>query len=150
MRPRIVGAGAGLRRAVRTWAGPGRPGGAYSRGMSTIPEPEPSRPWRTEDGPPPKVWTWPNDDRPALRVWSAGRWRYAPVLARQDWADGTVRYQVEVDLRGTTSITSCTYVWPQEGLRVAHGSGSEPSRTTDEQRQGGLPQAPPRRPQKRN
>ncbi|MGW2496202.1 hypothetical protein ACWCV2_17090 [Streptomyces pseudogriseolus] len=106
--------------------------------MSTIPEPEPSRPWRTEDGPPPEVWTWPLGDRPALRVWSAGAWRYASVRARQDWPDGTVRYQVEVDLRGDTTMVTRTYVWPQEGLRVAHGSGAEPSRTADGQHQGGI------------
>ncbi|MGA5127665.1 hypothetical protein ACPCAG_30740 [Streptomyces pseudogriseolus] len=116
--------------------------------MSTIPEPEPSRPWRTEDGPPPEVWTWPLGDRPALRVWSAGAWRYASVRARQDWPDGTVRYQVEVDLRGDTTMVTRTYVWPQEGLRVAHGSGAEPSRTADGQHQGGLPRAPHRRPPK--
>ncbi|MFE4580175.1 hypothetical protein [Streptomyces chartreusis] len=114
--------------------------------MSAIPEPEPARPWRPEDGPPPEVWTWPAGDRPALGVWSGGHWRYAAVMARQDWADGTVRYQVSVDLRGNTTVVSRTYVWGHPGLRKCHGSGSEPSRTADEQRQGGMPQAPPRRP----
>lgn len=116
--------------------------------MSTIEEPEPTRPWRPEDGPAPAVWTWPLGDRPALRVWSAGAWRYAPVRARQDWPDGTVRYQVEVDLRGDTTMVTRTYVWPQEGLRVAHGSGSEPSQAADEQHRGALPRAPHRRPPK--
>ncbi|MFC9280895.1 hypothetical protein [Streptomyces collinus] len=114
--------------------------------MSTIPEPEPARPWRPEDGAPPEVWTWPSGDRPALEVFSAGKWRYAPVMARQNWADGSVRYQVEVDLQGTRSITARTYQWPQPGLRKCHDSGSKPSRTADGQRQGGMPQAPHRRP----
>ncbi|MER7952042.1 hypothetical protein ABTY59_32090 [Streptomyces sp. NPDC096079] len=114
--------------------------------MSAIPEPEQSRPWRPEDGPPPQVWTWPKGDRPALEVWSAGRWRYAPVAARHDYPDGTVRYQVDVDLRGTTMVTSATYEWPQPGVRVSHGSGSGPSRTADERRQGNMPHAPRRRP----
>ncbi|MFI7415295.1 hypothetical protein ACIBU0_42345 [Streptomyces sp. NPDC049627] len=114
--------------------------------MSTIPEPEPARPWRPSDGPEPEVSTWPPGDRPALEVWSAGKWRYAAVTARQDWADGTIRYQVLVDLLGDTTVTSRTYQWPQPGLRRCHGSGSQPSRTADEQRQGGMPQAPPRRP----
>ncbi|PNG22313.1 hypothetical protein [Streptomyces cahuitamycinicus] len=115
--------------------------------MSTIEEPTPARPWRPEDGPPPEVWTWPHGDRPALEVRSAGKWRYAPVMARQNWADGTVRYQVEVDLHGTTSVTARTYVWPHPGLRVAHGSGSEPSRGVQERKQGDMPQAPHRRAQ---
>ncbi|WP_328491246.1 hypothetical protein [Streptomyces zaomyceticus] len=114
--------------------------------MSAIPEPQPARPWRHEDGPPPRVSTWPHGDRPALRVWSAGRWRYAPVAARHDYPDGTVRYQVDVDLHGTTSVTSATYEWPQPGLRVSHGSSSAPSRTADEERQGNMPHAPRRRP----
>lgn len=135
MRARIVEAGDALRRVLPT-----------VEGMSTTEEPTAARPWRPEDGPRPVVWTWPSGGRPALRVWSAGKWRYAPVRQRQDWADGSVRYQVEVDLHGTTSVTTRTYVWPHPGLRVAHGSGSEPSRTADEQRQGDMPQAPHRRP----
>ncbi|MFD9395016.1 hypothetical protein ACFWBB_31090 [Streptomyces sp. NPDC060000] len=113
--------------------------------MSEIPEPEPARPWRPEDGPRPEVKTWPRGDRPALEVWSAGRWRYAPVMARQNWADGTVRYQVDVDLRGDTTVVIRTYQWPQPGLRKGYDSGSTPSRTGDGQRQGGMPRARPRR-----
>ncbi|MET7573343.1 hypothetical protein ABZT04_33335 [Streptomyces sp. NPDC005492] len=111
--------------------------------MNTIPEPEPARPWRPEDGPPPEVWTWPNSDRPALKVWSAGAWRYAQVMARQNWADGTVRYQVEVDLRGDTMVTVRTYQWPQPGLRKGYDSGSQPSRGADERRQGEMPRRDP-------
>ncbi|MFE6522282.1 hypothetical protein [Streptomyces sp. NPDC057794] len=111
--------------------------------MSTIEEPQPARPWRPEDGPQPEVWTWPAGDRPALEVWSGGRWRYAPVRQRQNWADGTVRYQVEVDLDGSRSVRTRTYQWPHEGLRVAHASGSQPSRGVDETRQGGLPRRGP-------
>lgn len=33
-----------------------------------IPEPVEQTPWRPEDGPRPKVWTWPRTDRPALYV----------------------------------------------------------------------------------
>jgi hypothetical protein len=43
---------------------------------------------------------------PALRVWSRGRWRWATVTARQDWADGRTVYQVHVDLGGSTSVTT--------------------------------------------
>ncbi|MEU4932077.1 hypothetical protein AB0G54_37180 [Streptomyces yokosukanensis] len=100
--------------------------------MSTaeeIPEPVTARPWRREDGPRPKVTTWPPGRRPALAVWSAGAWRTAPVMARQDWADGRVFYQVEVDLRGDTLVSCRMYQWPQPGLRVAYDaprSGSGP------------------------
>ncbi|MGI5143853.1 MULTISPECIES: hypothetical protein [unclassified Streptomyces] len=58
--------------------------------MDTIPEP--ARPWRPEDGRQPVVWTWPRSDPPALWVRSGGAWRYATVMARQDWADGSVVY----------------------------------------------------------
>ncbi|MEU4986659.1 MULTISPECIES: hypothetical protein [unclassified Streptomyces] len=85
--------------------------------VEEIPEAVPARPWRREDGPPPQVKTWPPGDRPALLVRSAGRWRYAPVKARQDWADGRVIYQVEVDLLGDTTVTHRLYEWPQPGLR---------------------------------
>lgn len=90
-------------------------------------EPVETPPWNAETGPAPVVWSWPAGDRPALKVWSMGRWRYAPVRARQDWPDGTVVYQVSVDLDGSTSVVPRSYAWPQPGLRVAHGSQSQPS-----------------------
>ncbi|MFH9590721.1 hypothetical protein ACH4LS_36980 [Streptomyces luteogriseus] len=83
-----------------------------------IPEPVESRPWRPDDGPRPRVKTWPPGNRPALAVWAHGKWRYAPVQARQDWADGTIHYQVEVDLRGDTAVSTRKYRWPQPGLRA--------------------------------
>ncbi|RZU28251.1 hypothetical protein EV284_6417 [Streptomyces sp. BK022] len=105
-----------------------------------VPEPEPSRPWRPDDGPAPEVWAWPAGDRPALGVWSAGRWRYAPVLAKQEWPDGTIRYQVEVDLLGDTTITVRLYQWPQPGLRMAHGSRSaKPTRAFERDQAGSMP-----------
>jgi len=104
-----------------------------------IPEPEPSRPWRPEDGPEPVVWTWPKTDRPALAVWSHGAWRWAEVTAKQVWADGSVHYQVAVDLRGDTSVTAQLYRWPQPGLRVAHRSRYQPTTAVDEHRQGSMP-----------
>ncbi|MET8405918.1 hypothetical protein [Streptomyces sp900116325] len=74
-----------------------------------IPEPTEHTPWHPEDGPSPKVWCWPRTDRPALYVWSHGKWRYAPVQARQDWADGRTVYQVDVDLAGTLSVNTRSY-----------------------------------------
>lgn len=91
--------------------------------MSTaddIPEPTPARPWSPADGAQPRVMTWPTGNRPALRVWSAGKWRYAPVRARQDWADGRTFYQVEIDRLGDTHVTTVLYEWPHPGLRVDH------------------------------
>lgn len=81
-----------------------------------------ARPGQRGDWPEPVVWLWPRVGRPALWVWSHGAWRWAPVVARQDWPDGRVAYQVEVDLTGSTSVTCRTYWWPHEGLRVAHRS----------------------------
>ncbi|MFK4122337.1 hypothetical protein [Streptomyces longwoodensis] len=85
--------------------------------MSTVLEPEVARPWRPEDGPRPKVWTWPRTDRPALWVWSHGAERYALIVAKQEWAHGTVYYQVEIDPHGDRRV----------GMRLAptgtaHGS----------------------------
>ncbi|MFE7072609.1 hypothetical protein ACFU96_21260 [Streptomyces sp. NPDC057620] len=114
--------------------------------MSTPEEPTSARPWRPEDGPRPQVWTWPTGDQPALWVWSEGRWRYALVRARQNFPDGTVRYQVVLDLRGDTEVTTVTYEWPHPGLRRCHGSSVEPSRTANEEHQGGMPRVQPRRP----
>ncbi|MEU1592709.1 hypothetical protein ABZ468_07580 [Streptomyces sp. NPDC005708] len=113
--------------------------------MSTIPEPEPARPWRPEDGPEPVVWTWPRSDPPALWVRSGGAWRFATVLARQDWADGSVYYQVAVDLHGGSLVSARLYRWGQPGLKVAHRSRFEPSRGVDTEHQGDMPQARPRR-----
>lgn len=73
-------------------------------------------------------------------------WRYAPVYARQDYADGSVVYQVSVDLLGDTTATHQLYTWPQPGLRIAHGP-----RDTDADRQRwgtditGQPKTPRRR-----
>ncbi|MEV6400541.1 hypothetical protein AB0M39_38155 [Streptomyces sp. NPDC051907] len=89
-------------------------------------EPVENRPWRPQDGPPPRVWTWPRRDPPTLQVWSKGRWRRATVLARQDWADRTV-YQVEVDLEGNHLVRSRLYAWPQPGLKAGRRSSSPPS-----------------------
>ncbi|CAL9278918.1 hypothetical protein [Streptomyces sp. SudanB52_2052] len=111
--------------------------------MSTIPDAQPARPWRPEDGPRPEAWTSPSTDRPALQVMSAGKRRHAPVRARQNWPDGTVRYQVEVDLLGDARVRNLTYEWPQPGLRVAHRSTSEPTRGVDETRQGDMPRRGP-------
>lgn len=108
--------------------------------VEEIPEAAPARPWRREDGPPPRVRTWPPGNRPALLVRSAGRWRRARVTARQDWADGRVIYQVEVDLLGDATVTHRLYQWPQPGLRAVR----EPAASTGPDR-GGMPRAPLRR-----
>jgi hypothetical protein len=57
-------------------------------------------------------------------------------MARQNWADGRVFYQVSVDLRGDTTVTAVLYEWPQPGLRVAHGP-----QPADGDRRGALPQS---------
>ncbi|WP_326724706.1 hypothetical protein OHT59_40530 [Streptomyces sp. NBC_00243] len=111
-----------------------------------IPEPVEARPWRRENGPPePVVWLWPEGDRPTLLVWSAGEWRNAPVMAEQDWPDGSVYFQVSVDLRGDSQATVRLYRWPQSGLRAGQKSGSQPSRSVDVRRQGNMPHRGPRR-----
>ncbi|MGC4950971.1 hypothetical protein ACLQ2N_32865 [Streptomyces sp. DT224] len=88
-----------------------------------IPDAVEHRCWKESDGPRPRVHCWPRTGRPALYVRSHNRWRYAPVEARQDWADGSVVYQVAVDLRGDTTVSSRAYAWPQPGLRLAHTPG---------------------------
>ncbi|GAA4759447.1 hypothetical protein GCM10023329_00240 [Streptomyces sanyensis] len=73
-------------------------------------------------GPRRRCGPWPPGDRSTLKVWSHGAWRYAPVRARQDFPDGRVVYQVDIDLRGDTSVTTRSYAWPQPGLRREHGT----------------------------
>ncbi|MFB7323431.1 hypothetical protein [Streptomyces sp. NPDC056190] len=104
---------------------------------NSIPEPVPARPWRrNEDGPEPKVTTYPRSGRPVLEVWSHGAWRRAPVAARQEWADGRVFYQVDVRLSDTAVEIRCLFQWPQDGLRIAAGP-------TPPTAQGAMP-TPPR------
>ncbi|MFJ9729517.1 hypothetical protein ACIRP3_43010 [Streptomyces sp. NPDC101209] len=91
--------------------------------MSSIPDAQPARPWRTEDGPEPEVWTWPRTDRSALEVMAGGRWRHVQVLARRT---GTTAL---IDLHGDTTIRILAYQWPQPGLRVARRGNSQPSRS---------------------
>ncbi|MEN8654361.1 hypothetical protein ABCR94_28135 [Streptomyces sp. 21So2-11] len=106
----------------------------------SIPEPEQARPWHPHrDGPWPEVWTWPHGARPALSVWSAGKWRPARVMARQNWANGAVYYQVEVDPLGDSQIYIRTYRWPQPGLRAAYGSNFQPSTAARVERQRNMP-----------
>ncbi|MEU2380348.1 hypothetical protein [Streptomyces misionensis] len=92
-----------------------------------VPEPVEARPWTAEDGPWPAVTVYPAADRPALWVWSAGRWRRGEVYARQiwrpsaRWPQGRLVYQVSVDLRGDALVRLALYEWPQPGLRVEPG-----------------------------
>lgn len=90
----------------------------------TTPPPEPTeaRPWRSEWGTPPRVTVYHRVWGPALYVWLQGRWRYAVVMARQDWAEGGVYYQVSLKMRDGDRYCR-TYRWPQPGLRVAHLAG---------------------------
>ena len=106
------GTGAGARPG---WVGRAR----VWRVSSEIPDLVEARPWRPGDGPPPKVRTWPPGEQPALWVWLRGKWQYAPVTARQDWADGRVVYQVEVEAEHATEVSARRYQWPQPGLRAA-------------------------------
>ncbi|MEV7004792.1 hypothetical protein AB0N62_45715 [Streptomyces sp. NPDC093982] len=58
-----------------------------------VAEPVEARPWRPEDGRQPFVRTWPSRGPLALWLWSKGRWRWATVMARQDWAVGRIAYR---------------------------------------------------------
>ncbi|MER5916441.1 hypothetical protein ABT124_40145 [Streptomyces sp. NPDC001982] len=57
-------------------------------------------------------------------------------MAKQVWGDGSVYYQVAVDLLGDTSVTARLYRWPQPGLRSAHRSRYEPSTGVETLHQG--------------
>jgi hypothetical protein len=72
-------------------------------------------------------------------VRSHGAERYAPVLALQEWADGTVYYQVEIDLHGDRRVGMRLYRWPQPGLRTARVSQSPPAKGVDESWQAEMP-----------
>lgn len=59
--------------------------------------------WREGmDVPRPEVRVYPRVGRPILWVYVQGAWRFAPVTARHDWADGRIVYQCEVRLRGVS------------------------------------------------
>lgn len=108
--------------------------------MSSTTDPadaEEAPPWRPEDGPAPIVTTWPRAARPALKIRVKGTWRYASVTARQEWANGRVAYQVELDADGSTAVTQRTFWWGQPGVRFAHGSPVQASAKVDENAQGG-------------
>lgn len=92
-----------------------------------IDAPEQVPPWRPEDGPAPRVWCWPPGDQPALYVYDGGRWKYAPVMARLDHADGRTEYQVTLQSDPDRGTVHRAYWWPQPGLRRAHGSHAEPT-----------------------
>lgn len=77
------------------------------------------------------MWTWPRTDRPALWVHANGAERYAPVLAKQQWADGSEYYQVEIALHGDRRVGMRLYRWHQPGLRMARVSRSRPARGVD-------------------
>jgi hypothetical protein len=65
-------------------------------------------------------------------------------MAKQVWADGSVRYQVAVDLLGDTKVSARLYRWPQPGLRAAHRSRYEPTTGVDTAHEGEMPSARPR------
>lgn len=114
--------------------------------VSSSNEPEQAPPWRPEHGPPPKVWTWPPGDRPALRVWANGAWRYAAVTARHDYEDGRYAYHVEIDVDGSASVKHRAYWWrPETGrIKLLHGTRSAQPSTGKPEGHGGLPRAPHR------
>lgn len=96
------------------------------RVSDTPPEPAEARPWRPEDGPEPRVTVYPPGRGPGLAVWVGGRWQYAFVRARHDWADGRTAYHVDLALpgpHGHAESVRRAYWWPQTGLRVVHGPG---------------------------
>ncbi|MFJ4012657.1 hypothetical protein [Streptomyces sp. NPDC090026] len=51
-----------------------------------------------------------------------GRGGMPLVRARQDFPDGRVVYQVDIDLRGDTSVTTRFNAWRQSGLRPEGGT----------------------------
>lgn len=88
-----------------------------------------ARPWRTEDGPAPRVRTYPPGARPLLNVYTGGAWRRCTVLARQDWPTGRVSYQVEMTHRrdGASGTVVRAYWWDSKAMRPVRaesGAGS--------------------------
>jgi hypothetical protein len=77
------------------------------------------RPWRSEDGPPPRMRVYPYGERPLLAIRIAGRWRRCPVRARADWADGRIAVHVDVFLwdRGGWSTFPRAYEWNPAVMR---------------------------------
>lgn len=87
--------------------------------MEEQPEAEEARPWRTEDGPAPKVHVYEPGRRPMLAIRTGGRWESAVVRARYDHADGHVSYQVDITVEhdGARTATIRSYVWDPKTMR---------------------------------
>lgn len=81
-----------------------------------------ARPWRSEDGPEPAVTVYRRGAQPLLDVFAEGRWRRCSVLARQNWADGRVAYQVEIQLvrDGVEGMFVRAYWWDAGVMRPVH------------------------------
>jgi hypothetical protein len=78
-------------------------------------------PWNDTMGPAPRVRTWPAGEQPALDIRIDGEWRHASVLARHDWPDGRVSYQVELrlpDVADGTSAVVRAYWWDPAAMRA--------------------------------
>lgn len=88
-----------------------------------------ARPWRPDDGDPPRVHTYPYGARPLLDIRVDGEWRCCPVRARFDWPTGRVSYQVEVTRMraGGPETVIRAYWWDPATMRPADG-GAGPGR----------------------
>ncbi|MCF3101411.1 hypothetical protein IPZ58_07435 [Streptomyces roseoverticillatus] len=87
-------------------------------------EPEPvdaqeAPPWSPEQGPWPRVRTWPPAEKPGLYIRVNGRWYHCWVLARHDYADGRMAYQVDIKLPGHDGPVSRMYWWDPRAMRAA-------------------------------
>ncbi|WP_367138825.1 MULTISPECIES: hypothetical protein [Streptomyces] len=91
--------------------------------MATEPEPvdveeapswTPGQPW-------PRVRTWPPAELPSLYVRVDGHWYHCWVLARHDYPNGRIAYQVDIKLPGYDGPVNRLYWWDPRAMRAPKG-----------------------------
>lgn len=87
--------------------------------MSETQEAAEARPWRSADGPAPRMHSYPPGARPLMTIRIEGAWRVCPVRSRADWPDGRVAYHVDVKLQrnGVTGTYPRAYWWGPHVMR---------------------------------
>lgn len=85
--------------------------------------------WTPEDGPlHTRTWT---RGEPAVEVYTAGAWRHATLVQRQDRADGTVTYHVWITPDDeATGAAYRVYAWDPSSIRPVRPGTVDPVERT--------------------
>lgn len=67
---------------------------------------------------------------PVVEIHTGGRWQVAHLVQRQDWADGTVVYGVQIATPDGTSSTYRVYAWDPSSIRPLRPGTVDPVERT--------------------